>query len=140
MRAKSFVLLIAFNCVSLILIYWLVKCDKEPEFLNVTKEPVLHDKPKQVHLRKINLSRRFNYTIIANCFPREVQLPDDVITFSTQSTVGLVEPNLNVISWRWDGPITVAVFAPKEQFAIAVNLIVQLRLCDVNIREKVNCA
>ncbi|CAG0915900.1 unnamed protein product [Notodromas monacha] len=58
---------------------------------------------------------------------------NDTVTFCTHATVNYLK-FLVELTKRWRGPVSVAVYAPGEDFVLAVEIIVFLRACFPSVR------
>lgn len=54
---------------------------------------------------------------------------DDSVTLTTQATHEFLQ-HVPVLCSRWQGPVSVAVFAPGSDYVVAMDKIAYLRLCD----------
>ncbi|XP_074601557.1 beta-1,4-glucuronyltransferase 1-like [Brevipalpus obovatus] len=86
------------------------------------------------------IENRTSYTVIKNYIPSEnINLIDpDSVTLSTQGTYEFLYHVENLCK-RWDGPLSVAVYAPGEDFLASLHLIGFMGMCcDRCVRQNVS--
>ncbi len=65
-----------------------------------------------------------------------MNFPISQVCLATQTSVDHLRW-LPLVSGSWSGPVSVAVFAPGSDLAIAYRIIGMLRRCDVHVRDRV---
>lgn len=70
------------------------------------------------------------YVVQEDFIPSDLSVPfNDSVTLTTQATHEFLQ-HVPVLCSRWQGPISVAVFAPGTDYAVALDKIAFLRHCD----------
>lgn len=83
--------------------------------------------------------RRANYLVIRNYIAAD-KTPNynESVTLSTQGTFEFLH-HVEPLCQRWDGPLSVAVYAPGDDLKLSMNIIYYLRLCkDECVRQNVS--
>ncbi|KAI1296663.1 Beta-1,4-glucuronyltransferase 1 [Halotydeus destructor] len=87
--------------------------------------------------RNLDVSLRKGYTIIANYIMADQSADIELVTYATQATVPFLRPHVTALCQRWNGPISLSVFAPSSELQSAVREINNLRMCDESVKEKI---
>ncbi|XP_054166208.1 beta-1,4-glucuronyltransferase 1-like [Oppia nitens] len=71
------------------------------------------------------------YTVLNNYIPADLDHYDQLdtsVTMTTQGTYSFIH-HIEHQCQRWEGPISMAVYAPGDEFALAINLIYYMKQC-----------
>lgn len=90
------------------------------------------------HERRFSYTQRGSYWILNHYVPGEnVYRCNESITYTTHGDVSFLD-NIIPLVERWDGPLSVAVYAPGTDYEVAMRSIAYLRQCELpGVRQKV---
>lgn len=81
---------------------------------------------------------RTSYSVINNYVIGDEDVPHDSVTLSTQGSFEFL-PHAVELCRRWEGPVSLAVYAPGDDLKIALEIIYYLRRCrDPCVRNRVS--
>ena len=114
----------------------LIKIKKQQNILDLDGDIRSNNTKEQVYIKRNYISSKWwsnehrgNYTVIRNFVLSDI-IPDteNGITLTTQSTYHFLY-HIEEQCKRWEGPISVAVYAPGPEFALTVHSIYYMRFC-----------